>query len=331
MAEMKLADLIAHEEFCKYFAQQMLEKSTLIKSGIAAQDPVVAAKVAAGSGLEGKTLDMPSLDSLDNAGDAEVPVESTGATVDKVGTICDVAVVQFLRKKFGVTDVARIMGNVDPMAHIVSQLLPYWEKQNNKRFISLVKGVFASNDADQTDDGDMTFDISGETGTAALLAKDTILLGSQKMGDRSAELTAVAMNSATEKYLAALDTNAGLYRASEAPGQLSKYNGRDIIVDDNIPYDATNKKATIYLFGRGVAAYNELPTPHPFEADRDSDTAVDYIHSWRRFIMHIRGFKWVGTPAGLGPTAAELETAANWDRVYAQKRIPLVRVVAKIG
>lgn len=343
--EMKLADLIARQEFVDYARHDMIEKSTLIRSGIAVPDPVIAAKVAAGSGLEGKTLDMPSLESLDGAGDAEVPVESTGATADKVGTVNDTAVVQFLRKKFGVSDIATIVGKADPMAHIVSQLTAYWLKQDNKRFVALLKGVFAANDrkagTNDTEndtngyknggDGDMTFDISALDGAAAKLAKDTILLGAQKMGDRSDELTAVIMNSATEAYLAALDTNAGLYRASEAPGRVPTYNGRAIIVDDTIPYDAENKKATIYLCGRGVAAYNELPVPHPFETDRDKDKAVDYIHSWRRFVLHVRGMKWVGTMAGLGPTAAEMQSAAAWKRVYAQKRIPLVRVVAKIG
>lgn len=343
--EMKLADLIARQEFVDYARQDMIEKSTLIRSGIATPDPVIAAKVAAGSGLEGKTLDMPSLESLDTAGDAEVPVESTGATADKVGTVNDTAAVQLLRKKFGVSDIATIVGRVDPMAHIVSQLTPYWLKQDNKRFVSLLKGVFAANDRKawtsgeesatngykNGGDGDMTFDISGESGDAAKLAKDTILLGAQKMGDRSDELTAVVMNSATEAYLAAMDTNAGLYRASEAPGRVATYNGRAIIVDDTVPYDATNKKATIYLCGRGVVAYNELPTPHPFETDRDKDKAVDYIHSWRRFILHVRGMKWVGTMAGLGPTAAELEAASAWQRVFDRRRIPLVRVIAKIG
>lgn len=329
MAELKLADLIARQEFVDYARQDMIEKSTLIRSGIAVPDPVIAAKVAAGSGLEGKTLDMPSLESLDTAGDAEIPVEATGATADKVGAVNDTAPVQFLRKKFGVTDVATILGRVDPMAHIVSQLTPFWLKQDNKRFVSLLTGVFAANDA--SNDGDMTFDVSGEAGTAANLAKDTILLGAQKMGDRSDELTAVVMNSATEAYLAAMDTNAGLYRASEAPGRVATYNGRAIIVDDNVPYDAANKKATIYLCGRGVAAYNELPVPHAFEMDRNADTAVDYIHSWRRFILHVRGMKWVGSMAGLGPTTAEIEAAGSWQRVFDRRRIPLVRVIAKLG
>lgn len=350
MAKLTLADLIQHQEFTKYFNQQMLAKSTLVKCGIAAPDPVIANKVAQGSGFEGKTLDMPSLESLDNAGDSEVPVEATGASDDKVSAVQDTAVVQFRRKKFAITDVAAIMSGTDPMAHIVSQMTPYWDKQHQKMLLAELAGIFGANArkarvagaaADAVEgstygyfngnDGDAILDITGEAGGAALLDKNTIMLAAQLLGDHKADLTAIAMPSIVETVLAGLDANAGLYRASDAPDTLSKYNGRDIIVDDTVPYDAENKVATIYLFGKGAVAWNQLPVPHPFEYDRDKDKAIDYIHSWVRQIIHLRGWKWQGTAAGLAPTNAELGTAANWKRVYDKKRIPCVMLKCKLA
>ncbi len=330
MATTKLADIVGHQEFTKFFNQQMIEKSVLIQSGIAAPDPVIAAKVAEGSGLEGKTLDMPYLESLDGAGDSEVPVEETGATAEKISSGNDVAVVQLRRKKFGVTDIVRIMRSVDPMAEIVNQQVSYWNKQNQKMFLSIIKGIFAANAANN--DADMILDLTeATTDSAKLLTKDSIMLAAQLLGDRKGDLTAVAMPSVVETYLAGLDTNAGLYRASEGPASLAKYNGRDILVDDSVPYDATTKTATIYLFGKAAVAYNPLPCPHPFEIERDSDKAVDYIHAWVREIIHLRGWKWQGTSAGLAPTNAELEDATAWSRVWAKKRIPCVMLKAKLG
>lgn len=346
MATTKLADIVGHQEFTKFFNQQMIEKSVLIQSGIAAPDPIIAAKVAAGSGLEGKTLDMPFLESLDGAGDSEVPVEETGATAEKISSGNDVAVVQFRRKKFGVTDIAQIMRSADPLAEIINQQVPYWNKQNQKMFLSIIKGIFAANarkagtNATENDtngylngcDGDMILDLTAATtDSAQLLTKDSIMLAAQLLGDRKADLTAVAMPSVVETYLAGLDTNAGLYRASEGPSSLAKYNGRDILVDDTVPYDATTKTATIYLFGKGAVAYNPLPCPHPFEIERDSDKAADYIHAWVREIIHLRGWAWQGTSAGLAPTNAELEAAGAWKRVWAKKRIPCVMLKAKLG
>ena len=338
MATTTLADLIQHQEFTKYFNQQMLAKSTLVKCGIAAPDETIAAKIAAGCGIEGKTIDMPFLESLDNAGDSEVPVEATGATAEKVAAAQDTAVVLFRRKKFAVTDIAAIMSGADPMAHIVNQMTPYWDKQHQKMLLAELAGIFGANATAYNADtapygngGDAILDITGEAGNAAVLDKNTIMLAAQLLGDHKADLTAIAMNSVVETVLAGMDTNAGLYRASDAPDVLAKYNGRSIIVDDTVPYDPATKVVTIYLFGRGAVAWNQLPTPHPFETDRDKDKAIDYIHSWVRQIIHLRGWKWNGTMAGLGPTNAELGTAANWKRVYDKKRIPCVMLKCKLG
>lgn len=339
MAITKIADLVQHSEFAKYVNQAMIAKSALVKSGIAAPDPVIANKIAAGGGLEGKTLALPALNSLDNAADSEVPVEDTAPTFDKVTASEDVAAVHFRRHTFGVSDVAAIMTGADPMAHIAAQFADYWNRQNQKILLKTLEGVFAANATPTTgagaqsygNDGDAIHDITGASGNAAIIDKDTIMLAAQLLGDRKAELTGIMMNSAVETILAAMDLNAGLYRASDGPDRLAKYNGRDIIVDDDCPYDASTKVATIYLFGRGAVALNPLPVPHPFEYQRDAAKGTDYLHSWVREIVHLRGWKWSGTPAGLAPSNAELATAANWKRVFDKKRIPCVMLKCKLG
>ena len=338
MAITKIADLVQHSEFAKYVNQQMIAKSALIRSGIAAPDPVIANKVAAGNGLEGKTLALPALSSLDNAADSEVPIEDTAPTFDKVTAVEDVAAVHFRRHTFGVSDVAAIMTGTDPMAHIAAQFADYWNRQNQKILLKTLEGLFAANATAYNADtapygngGDAIFDITGEADSAAVIDKNTIMLAAQLLGDRKAELSGIMMNSVVETVLAGMDTNAGLYRASDAPDVLAKYNGRDIVVDDDCPYDAESKVATIYLFGKGAVAFNPLPVPHPFEYQRDAAKGSDYLHSWVREIIHLRGWKWQGTPSGLAPSNSELATAANWKRVWAKKRIPCVMLKCKLG
>ena len=58
MSMTKIADLIQNQMFLDYFQREMLEKSKLLKSGIAASDPVIAARCAA-AGVHGKTVEMP--------------------------------------------------------------------------------------------------------------------------------------------------------------------------------------------------------------------------------------------------------------------------------
>ena len=323
MAMTKIADLIQNQMFLAYFQREMLEKSKLLKSGIAASDPVIAARCAA-AGVSGKTVDMPFFNSLDSATDDEVLAEDTALTPDKIDASKDVAVIVRRGKAFAVTDLAKDLSGEDPMAAISSHLALYWDKMVQKRLMKVLDGVFGSNAAN--DGGSLVADLS-----ANAMGKSDIMIGAQLLGDRKTELTGIVMHSAVETYLAGLDTNASLYRASDAAAVLPRYNGRDIVIDDNCPYDAATGKTTIYLFGRGAVALNDVPEAVPFETDRERLKGNDILISRRADICHLRGYKWVGSPAAVTPTNDELGTAANWTRVYDPKEIRCVKLVVKIG
>ena len=323
MAMTKIADLIQNQMFLDYFQREMLEKSKLLKSGIAATDPVIAARCAA-AGVSGKTVDMPFFNSLDGAGDDEVLAEDTALTPDKIDASKDVAVIVRRGKAFAVTDLAKDLSGEDPMAAISAHLALYWDKMVQKRLMNVLDGVFAHNVA--TDGSSLVLDLSANT-----MGKSDLMIGAQLLGDRKQELTGIIMNSAVETYLAGLDTNAGLYRASDTAAVLPKYNGRDVVIDDNCPYDAATGKTTVYLFGRGAVALNPVPEAVPFETDREKLKGNDILISRRADICHLRGYKWAGTPAGVTPTNAELATADNWSRVFEAKEIRCVKLVVKIA
>jgi hypothetical protein len=48
-------------------------------------------------------------------------------------------------------------------------------------------------------------------------------------------------------------------------------------------------------------------------------------------VLHPRGVRWVGAPAGVSPTNTEFETGTNWSRVYDPKQIRIVQFVHKIA
>ena len=319
----KIADLIQNPMFLEYFQRDMVERSNLLQSGIAGTDPVIAARAAA-AGVSGKTVDMPFFNSLDGASDDEVLAEDTALTPDKIDANKDVAVICRRGKAFAVTDLAKDLSGEDPMAAISNHLAAYWNKMRQKRLMKVLDGVFGRNVAN--DSSSLVLDLSANT-----MGKSDIMLGAQLLGDRKSELTGIIMNSAVETYLAGLDTNASLYRASDAAAVLPRYNGRDIVVDDNCPYNPSTGVTTIYLFGRGAVALNPVPEAVPFETDREKLKGNDILISRIADICHLRGYKWTGTPAGVTPTNAELGTASNWSRVYESKEIRCVKLVAKIA
>lgn len=338
MAYTALANVIGHDAFAQYFNRALLERSNFFKSGILATDPVIAQKCAE-AGFGGNFVSLPFFNAL-STGDAEQRLDESDLVPSNVTTGEDVAVIVRRGKAFGSNDIASDVAGADPMKVVADQLADYWNARNQRRFMSVLKGVFAKNVS--ADSSSLVLDISGEQGDAALLTKDTILLAAQLLGDRKLDLTAIACNSMVDTYLSALDTNASLYKASEGKASLPSYNGRTIIVDDLVSYDASTKKAEIFLFGNGAVAYNQCPVKTPFEVGRNALAAggQDFVVSRQASICHLRGYKWAVTDTNpfnadadrpQGNTSKTLENAASWERVYDAKEIRCVKLICKLG
>ena len=329
MAITKLSDVVSAASlaaFTPFFNKAYHDSSVFLRSGIAATDPLIAARCAQ-AGFGGKTVNMPFWGDL--MGDDNVSSDTGDIEVSKITPGQDVAVITRRDKAFGITDLAVDLAGDDPIGWIASRLGAYWARRDEAKIIQTLKDVFASGGAG----ANLVYDISGEAGSAAILDKDTLIWAAQKLGDKKANLTAVAMNSVAEAFLASLDAQSTLYRPSDAKGTLPTYNGKAIVMDDNLGYDPSTKVAEIYLFGAGAVALNDVPSKNPFEAGRDplKNGGEDYVVSRHAGIAHVRGMKWVGTPDGATPTNGELATAANWSKVYDDKDIRVVKLVCKLG
>lgn len=329
MAVTKLSDVVSSASmsaFTLFFNKAYHDDSVFLRSGIAATDPVIAARCAQ-AGFGGKTVNMPFWGDL--TGDDNVSSDTGDIEISKITAGQDVAVITRRDKAFGITDLAVDLAGDDPMGWIASRLGAYWARRDEAKIINVLKGIFADGGAGTN----LVYDISGAVGNAAVLDKDTLIWAAQKLGDKKTNLTAVAMNSAAEAFLSSLDAQSTLYRPSDAKGTLPTYNGKSIVMDDNLGYDPTSKVAEIFLFGNGAIALNDVPSKNPFEADRDplKNGGEDYVVSRHAGIAHVRGMKWVGTPAGVTPTNAELATAANWSKVYDDKDIRVVKLICKLG
>ena len=329
MAITKLSDVVSAASmaaFTPFFNKAYHDNSVFLKSGIAATDPVIAARCAQ-AGFGGKTVNMPFWGDLN--GDDNVSSDTGDIEVSKISAGQDVAVVTRRDKAFGITDLAVDLAGDDPMGWIASRLGAYWARRDETKIINILKGVFASGGAG----ANLVYNISSEVGSAAILDKDTLIWAAQKLGDKKTSLTAVAMNSVAEAFLSSLDAQSTLYRPSEAKGTLPTYNGKAIVMDDNLGFDVDTKVAEIYLFGAGAVALNDCPSKNPFEAGRDplKNGGEDYIVSRHANVAHVRGMKWVGTPSGATPSNSELATSANWSKVYDDKDIRVVKLICKLG
>jgi hypothetical protein len=147
------------------------------------------------------------------------------------------------------------------------------------------------------------------------------------------------MHSATEAAVRKLDL-LDFIPDSEGKAQIKTFQGRRVIVDDNLPVRAGTTDGLVYTsylfgpgaFGKGSSALESQPLQggtgtEGVEIARvalDSDTV---LINRRRYLLHPRGVKFTSASvAGDTPTNAELETGANWTRVFENKNVRIVAI-----
>jgi hypothetical protein len=328
-AQTLVSDVIVPSVFLPYVVERTAELSEFFTSGIVDTDQTFAGLAAQG----GQTVVMPFWQDLQ--GDDQVLSDTGPLTTKKIGASSDVAVINNRGDAWSTNDLAKYLSGADPMKEIGDLVAGYWARKSQKLLISQLKGIFlaASMAGNKTD----IHATSGSVGEANTLTATSFINTKQLMGDAKEKLVAIAMHSQVEAYLEAqdlIDTIPG----SEGDAQMIKmFRGLRVIVDDGMPVEVINS-APVYhtfLFGRGAFAMGVSSQDDPIEGGfgtwqlefaRVALAHQNVMINRRRFILHPRGVKWVGTFAGLSPTNAEFEDAAAWSRVYEAKNVRIVRL-----
>lgn len=318
MAKTKIADVIVPEVFNPYVIQRSMELSELQASGVIASNSELD-KLAQGGG---KLINMPYWNDL--KGDDEVLSDNGALTPEKITAGQDVAALFLRGKAWSANDLAYVMAGSDPMAAIGDLVATYWARRRQALLFSMLKGVFAS----ATMAGNI-HDISAGTGAAAVIGGESFLDAKQKLGDASDKLTAISMHSAAFTTLQKQNLIEFIPDA-EGKVQIPTYMGRRVIVDDGHPVAAG--VYTSYLFGAGAIGLGNGFHPEAVETDRDSLAGDDILINRQSFVLHPRGVEFKNaTVVGPTPSNAEVELAANWNRVYENKAIRIVKFAYKLA
>lgn len=330
MAETLVSDVIVPAVFLPYVIQRTAELSEFFTSGIIEMSDEFAALAAGG----GSTVNMPFWNDL--TGNDQVLSDTGALTTKKIGASQDVAIINNRGDAWATNDLAGMLAGSDPMKAIGDLVADYWARKTQATVLSELKGIFSiASMAGNLLDVHAT---SGAAGAANYLTSSTFIDGKQKLGDAKNKLVAVAMHSAVEASLLKLD-QIDFIPQSEGKEALKRFQGLPIIIDDGMPVEVINSLNvyTTYVFGKGAIAMGVArnvggPVEGGFgswelEFARSALAGQNIMINRRRFILHCRGIKWLGgSLAGLSPTNAEFEAAANWLRVYEAKNIRVVRI-----
>jgi hypothetical protein len=319
MAVTKIADVIIPEVFNPYVLNRTMELSALVQSGIVQNDPEFNTLASAAA----KTIHMPHWNDL--TGDDEVLTDQAALTPGKIDSGQDMAVILRRGRAWGTNDLAGSLAGSDPAGAIANLVAAYWARMLQKALLSTLGGVFASASMSGN-----VHDISALTGGAEKISASAFVDAVQKLGDAKDQLSGVLMHSATEAALAKLDL-IDYIKPSDGSIEIPIFMGKRVIVDDSCPVSSGNY--TTYIFGvNAIALGNGSPVRFvPTETDRDSLAGEDFLINRKTYILHPRGVAFQSSSvAGSSPTNAELATAANWNRVYENKKIRIVKFVHKL-
>lgn len=329
----RLSDAVVPEVFSSYMSKDTVQTQAFYNTGVMRPDADLAAKLAGG----GRTFNVPFWKDLDDdESDAASDDPDSHAVPGKLTSGTDIARRQFRTKGWSTANLTAELAGSDPMKHISGRVGAYWGRQFDDIAIASVRGVFADNIAN--DGGDMVKDVStdavGAPTAAELFSAENVMDAAQTMGDAKKDLKLIVMHSVVHTRLAKNDL---IDFRPDSEGKIwhEYYEGFRVHVSDRTPVVVgTNRvRYHTFIFGANALGWAESPPAKPIAVEEDESAGdgagVETLWTRRQFAIHPYGVKWTdASVAGEFPTNAELQLAANWDRVYVErKQIPMALLI----
>lgn len=329
MATIKIGDIYDPLRFTTKAQERQVEKNAFIQSGVQVANAELST-LCSQSGFTGDVDNIKPLTTDEPTYTNDVPTDVIAT--DKLGTQQMKYRKAARAKAWSAMDLARGIGLQDPMTGITNRIGDYWASDNQKRLIYSLQGIFNDNVANYG--GDMVHDVATDAAGAVSDAEKASALNFIKAleltGDNMDLIGAFAMHSTVYYGLYALNLITFVRESEDA--NFATFQGKRVVVDDSlIVIQGTNRaKYTSILFGMGAVEAGEGNMPNTLASELDRDPKAGngggetQLFSRRTDIIMPVGFSWTdASVAGQSATYAELQAAANWDRIWDPKNIPL--------
>ena len=287
--------------------------------------------------------------------DGATDITSTSTTTYEQGFIVASRMDAWTEKSFS----KNITAGVDFMDNVAAQIADYKMDVKQAMLLAILKGVFSMSTTGSTVAAKAAkdfldkhvYDITANTGDDALVGAATLNKAIQKAGgDNKNIFKLVIMHSevATNlenmkllKYMTYTDAD-GIERELA----LATWNGRTVLIDDNMPTTDVAKTETAdaytayttYVLGEGAIILDDIGDVVPYEMNRDPKTngGQDTLYVRDRYICGADGISFE-KPASITASASntDLETGANWNiindgtKAIPHKAIALAKIVSK--
>lgn len=254
-----------------------------------------------------------------------------------------------------------ITAGVDFMDNVAAQIADYKMDVRQDILLAILKGVFSMSTTGSTVAAKgakefldkHVYNITANTGDDALVGAATLNKAIQKAGGDNknifkliimhSEVSTNLENMKLLKYMTYTDAD-GIERELA----LATWNGRTVLIDDNMPTEdvaesASGKgdgytKYTTYVLGEGAIILDDIGDAVPYEMSRDPKTngGQDTLYVRDRYICGVDGISFE-KPATITASAsnADLANGANWNiindgtKTIPHKAIAIAKIVSK--
>lgn len=287
--------------------------------------------------------------------DGGTDITSTSTTTYEQGFVVASRMDGWTEKSFS----KNITAGVDFMDNVAAQIADYKMDVRQAMLLAILKGVFSMSTTGSTVAAKAAkefldkhvYNITANAGDDALVGAATLNKAIQKAGgDNKNIFKLVIMHSevATNlenmkllKYMTYTDAD-GIERELA----LATWNGRTVLVDDNMPTEDVAKAGdveaytayTTYVLGESAIILDDIGDAVPYEMSRDPKTngGQDTLYVRDRYICGVDGISFE-KPATITASASntDLETGANWNiindgtKAIPHKAIAIAKIVSK--
>ncbi|MFL1732510.1 hypothetical protein [Moraxella oculi] len=328
MATTQLSDIIAPENFTPYILENTATKTRIVESGLLVKNAQIVNMLRSGS----TSFNVPFWRDIANGAEADIISDDPDqhSTPKKLTAFKQNVRKAYLHNSWSSMGLSAEIAGSNPLEAIQDRIITYWGNELQKRLIASLKGIMASNKANNA--GDMVHDISSLSKNNTF-SSTAVIDTAGTLGDSFGDVVAIAMHSKT--YFDALknDLIATLTDSQGKPFQT--FRGLLVIVDDGLTPDEQGNYLTV-LLGRGVFSYGVSEPAHTKGTALEVIESAGYgggmqvLHSRLNMAIQPLGFTWVeGDLQGESPTVAELAKADHWKRITERKNIPLAFLISK--
>lgn len=340
----RLANIIDVTVFQDLPPEDLPEKTALFQSGVVTRNPLLDQLANA----PGKTAELPYWKDLDPTAEPNYSNDNPADTATPLQIVQDAMIARkaFLNQGWTESDLAAelAMGG-NAMRRIRARIDTYWMRRWQRRLVNTAVGVMLANVAQ--DNGDMVHDVSIQDGNAAgaanLFSRAAMVAAAFTMGDQFDGIGTIVVHSVIAQRM--IDNDDIIY-IPDSQGNLTipTFLGKRVVIDDGAPVIAGTTSGFRYvsmLFGQAAFGYGEGTPEVPVEVDRKAEGGngggVETMWSRKTWLIHPLGHRFTSNtvtgpaapknPAGISPTDADLRLAANWERTYNRKNVPLAFLV----